>query len=302
MDALVMWGVGVVLALQALSSPALDALVLAITQLGGELFFFLLVPLFYWCVDKRFGIRLAVLFVASALANLWLKEFFHTLRPYQIDPRVRLIGLPEATFNFPSFHAQLSTTVWGAVALRARRGWVWGWAVILIGLVSLSRVYLGVHFPHDALGGVLVGIVVLAIYVRVEPWLAPRLAALSYGRQLLASIVAPPLLLVVLMSSDAVAATGMLSGVCAGYVAQRRRVNFSSGGPARQRALRFALGTIGLLAIYLGLRVAFAALAPDEGTAAWFALRYARYFLTGVWAGGLWPMLAVRAGLAAREA
>jgi hypothetical protein len=94
----------------------------------------------------------------------------------------------------------------------------------------------------------------------------------------------------------------VLSGSGIGYAFQRRWANFSAGGPIGQRALRFVLGTIGTIAIYFGLRVAFEAITDAEGSALWYALRYVRYGLIGVWAVGLWPTIAVRTGLAAKEA
>jgi len=301
MDAILMWGIGVVLALQALSSPALDGIFLAITQLGGELFFFLLIPLIYWCFDKRLGIRLAVLFLLSAVANLWLKALFNTPRPYQVDSRVRLIGHAETNPGFPSGHAQSTTTVWVELGRRVRRGWMWAAATVVVALVSLSRVYLGVHFPHDVIGGVLFGLAAIALFARFEPALSRRWAALTAGAQVALSLVAPIALLMVNIDRDTAAALGALAGLSAGYVVQHRWAGFAADGPVTQRVLRFVGGAIGVLALYLGLRSAFGSLAGEENTPLWYALRYVRYGLTGLWAGGLWPMAAVRLRLALRE-
>ena len=294
------WGASVVLALQALSSPALDGAFLAMTQLGGEVAFLLLVPLVYWCLDKRFGMRLAVLFLLSGLVNLWLKAAFNTPRPYQADARVRLIGPAEANASFPSGHAQATTTAWVALGRRARRRWLWILGVILIALVALSRMYLGVHYPPDVIGGILFGVIAVAIFARVEAPLSARWAALPFGAQIALSIVLAPALLIVLVDRDTVAATATLAGLSTGYAVQRRWVNFTVGGSAGQRALRYILGTAGVVAIYFVLRGAFGALA-DEETTLWYVLRFARYGLVGLWAGGLWPMIATRIGLAASE-
>lgn len=64
---------------------------------------------------------------------------------------------------------------------------------------------------------------------------------------------------------------------------------------------RFALGAIGVLAIFLGLRVVFGAFAGGEETALWYALRFVRHELVGLWAGRPWPIIAVPAGLAVSE-
>jgi membrane-associated phospholipid phosphatase len=295
------WGSDLVLALQGLGSPLLDGAFLAITQLGREEFFLLLVPLVYWCVDRRFGIRLAFLFLASALATVWLKALFDAPRPYQVDARVRLIGPPETNAGFPSGHAQLTTTVWGALAWRARRRWVWSLATAVVALVALSRVHLGVHYPHDVAGGVVLGAMAVAMFARVEPALSRWLGSLSLGAQIALSIAVPGALVLVLVNRDSVAATAVLAGLASGYAIERRLGGFAAGGPSGQRALRYLLGTLGLVALFLGLRIVFGAVAPDEETAPWYALRFLRYGLVGLWTGGLWPLLALRVGLSTRE-
>jgi len=301
MTAILMWGISVVLALQSLSSPALDNAFLVITQLGSELFFLVLAPLVYWCIDKRFGARIAFLFLFSTLANIWLKALFNAPRPYQIDSRVRLVGPAETSPGMPSGHTQSTTTVWVVLGQRVRRAWMWVAAMAIIALVSLSRVYLGVHFPHDVIGGIGLGMIAVAIFLRVEPAVSARLAALPFGAQIVGSIVVPIALLIVVVNRDSVAATGVLAGLEIGYAIQRRWVNFAVSGSTAQRALRFVPGMIGMLAIYFGLRAAFGAIAKEEETALWTVLRFVRYGLAGLWAGGLWPMIAVRVGLAARD-
>jgi len=295
------WGIGVVLALQALSTPTLDATFLAITQFGSAEFALLVVPLVYWCIDKRFGIRLAFLFLASVLANAVLKALFNTPRPYQVDSRVRLIGPEELSPGFPSGHAQFATTVWGALAWRAQRRQVWSLAIVIMVLVAVSRVYLGVHFPHDVLGGMLFGAIALLIFARVETAWSVRLAALPFGAHVALALVVPLMSLVVVANRDWVAATGTLSGLWIGYAVERRWVHFAVTGSTGQRALRFIAGILVVAAIYFGLRVTFGAVAGVEETPLWYILRYVRYGLVGLWASGLWPLIAVRVRLAARE-
>lgn len=188
--------------------------------------------------------------------------------------------------------------MWGALAARVQRAPAWATAATVITLVSLSRMYLGVHFPHDVAGGIVFGVMALLIFTRVEPAVSGRLAALSFGAQIALSIVASLALLTVFIDRDSVAATGILAGLGIGYAMQRRWARFSVSGSVGQRALRFTLGLAGVAAIYLGLRVAFGAIANEEDTPSWYVLRFVRYGLAGVWAGGLWPIIAVKLGLA----
>jgi len=77
-------------------------------------------------------------------------------------------------YAFPSGHSATAVVVYGALALiAARRGGARARAaaivaaVALAGLVGITRVYLGVHFPSDVLAGWLLGGAVLAVVWRL---------------------------------------------------------------------------------------------------------------------------------------
>ena len=82
------WGIRVVLWFQKFS-PTLDLPFKTLTSMGGEVFFMLLLPLIYWCVDRRSGIRLTILFLLSSYVNLGAKVLADQPRPFQYDHRVR---------------------------------------------------------------------------------------------------------------------------------------------------------------------------------------------------------------------
>ena len=90
-------------------------------------------------------------FVTSSI----LKPAVGRERPFHHPEAARVIGPHPSNASFPSGHA--SAAVAGAYALalawRSRRRAWWTLAV----LVCVSRLYLGVHYPLDVLGGALVG-------------------------------------------------------------------------------------------------------------------------------------------------
>ena len=73
--------------------------------------------------------------------------------------------------------------------------------------------------------------------------------------------------------------------------------SFSAAGPLWQRGVRVLLGFIALFGLRVGLQAVF----PDQGEPLYFALRFVRYVLIGLWAGLGAPWLFVRLRLASRE-
>ena len=72
MTGIMNWGIDVVLWFQQFS-PALDALFKAFTFTGEEDFFFLLLPIVAWCIDRRKGLRLAIVFLLSGFIGTVIK-------------------------------------------------------------------------------------------------------------------------------------------------------------------------------------------------------------------------------------
>ncbi len=82
--------------------------------------------------------------------------------PYWLSQEVIALASQE-NFGLPSGHAQNALSVWGLLAASSSRRWAWPVVAVLVFLIGLSRIYLGVHFPTDVLGGWLVAAAPLAL-------------------------------------------------------------------------------------------------------------------------------------------
>lgn len=293
MDGVLEWGYDLISWMQQFS-PALDTLFKTITTLGAEQAFLLLLPLVYWCVDKRRGARLGLLLMLSALLNYALKDLFNQPRPS--PDRVKVLA-EETSPGLPSGHSQNSVAVYGFLAAQMRQPRVWISAGLIAFSVGLSRVYLGVHFPSDVLGGWAAGIALLALFMRVELEAAHRLRAWSWGYKLALSVGAPLGLFLVYANESSAQIAGVLIGLLAGVLIELRWVKFNARGMLWQRGLRFVVGSLILVVVWLGSK----AFVPSEPETTALALRLIRYVLVGAWTSLGAPWLFVQAGLAPRE-
>ena len=254
---LVPWGVDAIVAIQAASGNALDPLFRAITWLGDAYIYLPLLSLALWRGDKPRGMRLALLLLFSMYLNLLIKDVFAIPRPFVVSSAV--LAKDFATgYSFPSGHAQGVTTLWlGLAVIYARRGAL---AVggILIPLVSFSRVYLGVHYPQDAVGGILLGLAVVGAYRLLEPPLShwwyrqPTVVGVAL------CVLGPLALAVLTPDPNAHAVAGAILGLSLGRTIE---VGWSDGWPAQgglALVLRILMGAVVAGAAYVVASLAVA--------------------------------------------
>lgn len=290
MESILNWGVETIVWLQQFS-PQLDLPFKAFTFLGNEEFFMLILPFVYWSLDRRTGARLAILFLFSAYVNTVAKALAGQPRPFQYDKVVQPL-IRAGGGGFPSGHTQSAVVIWGYLAAAFRRPWLWVVAGALILLIPLSRVYLGVHFPTDLLGGYLIGTALLLLYLRFEPAVEEWLSQKGLPLQLFLALGLPALLLLLFVAKEryVISSVAVLMGVGLGLVLERRWVGFDSGGGLGMRAVRFILGVAILFALQVGLKAAFSGLDPE------LLFRFIRYLLIGLWIalGGPWLFMKLR--------
>src|SRR5512139_833769 len=189
-------------ALQQLG-PVFAAVMHALSFLGTEDLWLLLVPFIFWCVDSGFGARLLFLVVISDFVNGLLKWVFHLPRPYWVDSRVK--GLEsEISYGLPSGHTQRATVGWGYLAVRINRWWMWLISALVIVGVATARVALGMHFVGDVIGGVIAGLIVLTAFVLIEPrvthWIVPK----PIGFQIATAFIASLAMIVIMLLARAI--------------------------------------------------------------------------------------------------
>jgi len=165
MDGIYQFGIALIQWLQQMS-PGLDGFMKAVTFLGTIEFYIVFIPLLYWCVDQAFGLRVLFILIVTDAIGTTSKQLLHQPRPYWLGGVKALAE--ETSYGIPSTHASNTLAVWGLVASWMKKSWVWIFTVILLFLIGLSRLYLGVHFPQDVLGGWLLGLFMLVLFIKYE--------------------------------------------------------------------------------------------------------------------------------------
>jgi undecaprenyl-diphosphatase len=286
---LVPWGTDAVVWVQGFRTPALDNFFKAVTFLGQQEFYLLALPFIYWVIDKSMGARLAFALLPGAYLNDWLKDLFSIPRP---DP-VRVVWLvEETTFAFPSGHTQNSTVLFGFLAARVRRWLSWALSALLVVGVAFSRVYLGVHYPQDLLGGLFFGLAYLLFFFWLEKPVRGWFSRQNLVVRLILVFLAPILLLLLHPTKEAAAAMAALACSGVAYVLEGEWIRFDVSGLWWRRALRFLVGMALALVTFLGLRAVL------PGGLLSRSVHYGCVALTG---GLIAPWVFVKTGLAASE-
>ena len=146
-------------------SKALTAVMVEMTYLGTGTVVIVVVgvaALFLWHTEHKHSARLLLAAtIGNILLNGALKLVYHRPRPSVFAWQTTAVSS-----SFPSGHAMSATVVYGTVAYLLLRLQKHRWAkmltltgaTLLILLICLTRLYLGVHYPSDVLGGIVVGL------------------------------------------------------------------------------------------------------------------------------------------------
>ncbi len=317
MDSLLNFEVSITLFLQNLGAW-LATPFQAISFLATEEFFIMILPLIYWSIDSLMGVRLAFMLVISGSFNNYFKMLFHSPRPFWYDARVKSYSM-ETGFGLPSGHSQNAASLFGIMAATLRKKGFTIAVLVVVFLVGLSRLYLGMHFLRDVLTGWLLGGLFVWLYMRFEKPIAGWLGSKSLSMQIFLSFVLALVLILLGFGSKALSASwqmpaewinnaaltggavpdpfnmegtitlgGVAFGFMTGYAIWLKKYGQPKAlGSAVKRFLRYLVGIIGVVALYLGLKMIF----PEEPLALGFALRFVRYTIIGLWVTYFAPLI-----------
>lgn len=272
----------------SMRSDWLTPIMKGFTFFGDEEFFLIFLPLAFWLWKKDVLGRTGMVLLFTFVLNSIVKGFFQIPRP---DATLHLVSA--ADWSFPSGHAQSSIVLWGWLAWEFRKTAGFIFASLLVLMIGISRIYLGVHYPVDIVGGYAIGFVTLAVY----GWLLKQRPVgwrrLGPTRQ---SMVIFVLLMALMMLAPEVSEAGIKGGgafigFVAGYLHERKHLGCVLKPGMGLILSKLVLGVVGILLLWIGVKQVFISIGYTSDMAI-----FIRYTLLGAWISFGAPYLFCRFG------
>ncbi len=288
---------------QSIQSPWLDNFFTYVTMLGEQYFIILIVAWLYWNYSKKEGFILTFLFIVSSMVNTLMKAIFHTQRPFQKLDNFEAQRVHTAEgHSFPSGHTQGAATLFISLAMVFKNKTFTIVAITLAILVAVSRMYLGVHWPIDVIGGLALACLVIFILYNYlhKLYEKPR----KFYRFITFVLLIFAIIILVMLALNNFYLTepidlknyyrllGVSAGAVVGFVFEEKNFPFSVEEKRLIKWFRFIVGMMGTIGLLVGLKY----LLPNNA----FGVLI-RYFLIGAWISGIYPVLGQKIKLFAKE-
>ncbi len=292
--------------LESLRNPVCDLLFSFITLFGEETIFMAVGLIFFWCVSKTQGYFLLCTGFIGTVINQFLKMLFRVPRPWVKNPEFTIVeSAREAAtgYSFPSGHTQTSVGLFGGIARANKTKWLRITSIVLCVLVPLSRMYLGVHTPHDVI--VSVGVALLLIFAGyplfVKAAESPKVMYIILGALTVISVAYLCFISFYQFPEDVYAVEnvhnyisalkngytllGCMLGFIVVYTADLKWVKFETKAVWWVQIIKIVGGLLVVLAVKELAKIPLNAILPENTWA-----RMIRYFLVAIVGGVLWPM------------
>ena len=240
--------------MQQFANPVLDAVGKFLALFGEDAVAIIVVTLFLWCIDKRFGYRMGIVLVGGTVLSSWLKLLFKVPRPWERNVEGYMEPLRKQTatgYSFPSGHTQVAFSNALMLAKRWKKGWTSVLMIAAASLVGLSRIYCRVHTWQDVAGGLALALLcVFGLDLLVRFLMEKRWGMLVF-------LVPAAFLMVFWRDADLYKACGMLVSVCAGYCIENNYIRYEVKAKWWVQILKMILGVGLVLAVRIVIKKVF---------------------------------------------
>lgn len=211
-------------------------------------FFYILIPLIWLGYSYQWGLRIFYWFTCSNLLNSYMKYLFSWPRPSMDDPAIGLFH--PASYGFPSGGAQSCMFLGILLIYYWRTPLAWTVGLLYILLISFSRLYLGVHYPIDILGGWVLAALLALLFINLKEPLERFLAKRGALFSLFLSIAIPLFILWIVPKRGIFYIMGSAIGVGIGtYVSLQYRLFMSKPQNLMEGMGRSVVGIASILLV-----------------------------------------------------
>lgn len=234
--------------LESIRNDFLNVFFITVTMMAENLFLILFLAILYWLFSKKKAKKLAWFMLFNGVANGIIKDIVKMPRPFDKGV-VKPLRIETATgSSFPSGHTQTATSFWmgSMLLLKTKASVILGTIMIL--LTAVSRMYLGVHWPMDVLGGIGFGV----IFTYFAAQLIGEEGNFTKWHVIGSTIVAL-LMLILDVQPDLYKTAACIWGLCLGGYLEQNYIQFEVSGTKRQQIWKIIIGISGLLIIYIGI-------------------------------------------------
>ena len=249
-----------------------------ITYLGEPVVFIIIAAIFYLAYDKTYAKNLALSLLITHYMNQIFKSIIRDGRPAPNIDATEDYGYIEPSYGFPSGHAQTAVGFWGYIAFEFKDKYVYKRIQIvpcimsvIIFLVAISRIIIGVHDVQDMIGGLLLGIGFLLLFIFLEPPLSKQFNKLNFIAQIIITVIVSVALFLIgtflfpdaglgLVGTDNLfkdkgafaVVGGVLLGFGVGYILEQEYVKYNpSQLSAKKKILNIVIGIVLLLIVFV---------------------------------------------------
>lgn len=321
---------------QSFETPALTAFMRFMSALGYMEFFILFLIILLLGIHYKKGFILFLVLLWTGAFTFIAKNYFSLPRPFHVDNTLQLLdgqlpdentftfskrgatsfweGLPpdvlETTrqaehmeYGFPSGHTSIAIAFWGTLFCLYRQKWIKGICLFLMLFIPISRMYLGVHFLADVLGGLVLGGVLWAIIYQLILKSDKQQAFYQQDHFPIAAnslnffLLLLPLSFLFLLPSRLYLLPALMIGTGLGFLLLSRK-----GLPINKGTLLQRIGRVGIgFLLFIGVSLFFKLISKQLGVEEHAGLKFIENLLAGLALFWLAEELAIRLGWYSRE-
>jgi undecaprenyl-diphosphatase len=206
---------------QPFRTPFLDRFFLFWNFFDTSLYYILIIPLLWAGYDWKWGSRFFFILLINDSINHLAKNLFAQGRPDDFIPSLGVIH--KNTYGMPSGGAQTAILI-ASIFIYTHRNNKWAWiaGINYIFWISLSRIYLGVHFPSDVLGGWILGGLLFIAFIYLLPFIEKWIENRSLWLLFLLSQGIPLMILAFYQSNRSLWFNSASMGVSLGLICSKR--------------------------------------------------------------------------------